>query len=266
MIRFILYLPVLLFWSEHLQSQEVAGFRGKHWIGYYDLALSPAFIYAANSNDGFVTINGQNTISADYIYQMHKSLTFAAKYYRTNVLFNEPLKYTVKYKNSGSFYYNDLPYEEYLSPDTFAPLHAFELDFGIKNHRELLAPLGGYSVFELGFIFYKVKTSPNTFLADVEDEKYIVQKPNVTNKNLYKSLKLCYTWGKQWVIFDKVALNMGISTGWVLGGLGLKTSSFFDLDGNSSVAESDYIGLTSRYRLWGHNLLNFKLGIGYIVY
>lgn len=264
----ILIFVAPFFQTIQVESQDVAGYLGKHWIANYDLSFSPAFLYSSYSNDDFVTFNAINSLGADYIYQQYKALSFSARYCHTSVFFRQPLMYTVL-DNSYYSSYNYGSYEQSFVPDTSASINAFEFDFGIKKFSELLAPLGGFNTIEFGYITYKVNAVPSMFLVDLDDyynNPALVTQPEVTIKNRYGAFKLSYTWGKQWVVLNKVALRMGISSGWVFGGLKMKMREIFDLSGTGYISGKEYVELASKNRLWGQNILNFNLGIGFIAH
>lgn len=229
--------------------------------------------YAYDYEDGEAPSTGWNSFHGfelEYITSRKGSWTFLYGYSRTSI---DHQQRVINTTSNNSSYDDDDVYFLHNPYDLNFKLHSHE--YGIKytsylTNRAGIAPLGlylsyGFSVLANSVVYRKLV-----------NEKY--KKDKIHN---FTSTAFTFEIGKQKVFFDKIIVNIGISTRYTFGTdviTGIVNSDYSvdsDYDGdyyyyNASADEEQYtetarLERNAKRRLFMKQLFNLKFGVGYLI-
>lgn len=207
---------------------QLPGYLGKRLtIGYANYLSPSLFFPSANSTDRFeLGLNTTHCINAEYVIKKRTEFCVSAEFFKTG------------------FFRNNYNYQD----DTPSQLECVNLSLGFKFFRPgFIAPVGKYQKLEAVIISNKA----------------------YNGRFESRSFAIALTFGRQRVFFNSIIVDTGFR-------LGVSTNALFNiiiydvLDFNSpnatTVNYDSELKQDINYRLFGAQLFNFHIGLGFLAF
>ncbi|MBR9830607.1 hypothetical protein GYB57_00540 [bacterium] len=222
-------------------GQKAPGYLGKRLSIGGNFQLSPAILNPNNNgNKGLFKFNTQFGVTAEYATNRHASILLHYQTYSTLKDYDEEVVFF------------DLNNNYYDNSKLFGDLKVASYGFELRSYSESIAPYGYYLGIGLNYKVIEL-TQPMAFSSTT-----LVNRPQ--NDSPYTMINLNLTLGKQRIYLNKIIVSTGINIGIPLEFSKLNLLS--TLEDDFTYNESDHV----QKRIVLHDLLNFKIGVRYLLF
>ncbi len=240
---------------------QVSGYMGKRYLLTAEGLFSPAILNPNfNTNSGLTCFNFTKALSFDYVLNRKKMLGLTFQIYNTTFDANKGiLEYTYFDPENQSYC------QVYEEGNGYAEIFGYNIGINIKMFTsDWIAPLGRYVQFEAFYMNYTVSEVSKLSFGDINDFEdyyyYEMAQPDLDAKSFYKNILLTFSTGKERIIYNRIVLRRGFQTGFIFSGL---PGEPFKVD---RYTESTFVKKMTRERLYCHFLINFRFGVGILLY
>ncbi|MCW3072405.1 MAG: hypothetical protein JWO44_2295 [Bacteroidetes bacterium] len=224
---------------------QTKGYMGKRFIVSVNGMYMPAAEPTARKVDGF-KLNATHTAGIEFAAGNETTLCLSAGYFKTGLSFSER-----SYTNSHSGIFYDGNQEV---PITVA---VKQYSVGIKKfRRRAVAPLGLYLKWEAIYQQGTVNFNKDNFFTLSTSSSGVSSREYPASGSLeYKSAGASFAIGFQRIFYDCLVLDYG-----------LRGAICMDLNSYSVVPIEAEFMPKAYARVLGHQLLNFRIGIGFLAF
>lgn len=242
---------------------QPSGYMGKRFMVIYEPGMAPTF-FNPNKNNKLWRPSFNHALAVEYVVARSASIGIQTEIHQTGA--------NISGAGLKPSYYNSLEQSNYnygspTGEKAFMKLSSTNYQFFYKRYKNNnVAPLGTY--FKFGVFIERSKSrgldvrDANAYSSNnnssgnyySSNNDYIVL-PTINQKSFVNG-GLFFTWGRENIFYDKLIVNYGVRLGYTFGTLLLI----------EDVANSNRVAYDVRKRMTAYNLLNFNLGIGYLIF
>lgn len=244
--RKVLFL-YLLFFNTVLFAQQAPGYLGKRFSLDYGSSFFPALGANEGSDESALTINKRNSFGFNYVRTRDNSLGVHIEMVKTQFLFNREL-----YSN-GVYYYP--------KTDARGDISAVFISLESKKYlNKHIAPVGSYFSYKLFYTRYSLTyDNNNIFEGHYSYEDNAETKLVLGNYGPFGAMGGAIAFGKQHLFFQRLLFNYEMQVGLLLPKIKWTSDIYNE-------KPADYVQTLASKRLMMHNLFNFKVGLGYLIF
>ncbi|MFL5764229.1 MAG: hypothetical protein ACJ77K_09825 [Bacteroidia bacterium] len=236
----------LLFLACQLPAQFSPGYMGKRLVVTHSTHFFPAFGEPGLFRKKGI-LNVAHTAGVEFALQQHTMVSLAVQYVYTGV----------NYKSTEYYYNNLIPRDDpSVGP---ARESVLQYSFGLKKFRKNApGPFGFYMKWEVLYRKYRVTYDPDAFVKEDDSGYGINYLPadGGVGSISFSGAGFAYSAGFQRILWDKLVVDYGLR--FQIGG---------PLRSNTTKNNVEkYMMSNAESRYFEHQLLNFKLGIGFLAF
>ncbi|MCW3104175.1 MAG: hypothetical protein JWO09_2615 [Bacteroidetes bacterium] len=238
------FLSFILLLSVSMLAQS-KGYMGKRFIISLSGMYMPATEPTARKLDGF-KLNTTHTAGIEFVAGNETSLCASAGYFKTGLGFSQR-SYTSN--NYGVFYDGN--------KDVPITISIRQYSIGIKKFRRgAVAPLGIYLKWELIYQQGTVDFNKDNFFILTQSSTGVLNHLHPSSGSIpYNAFGAGFSLGFQRVFYDRMVLDYGIR-----GSITADRNGFF-----GDYVEREIV-VNAYNRVAGHQLLNFRIAIGFLAF
>lgn len=247
MKKVVVILASLFLLSLSKGYSQAPGYMGKRFLVAGELgSIIKPFGALPNHNFSYQLFNFsiRGILDIDYITSRRGSVGFTLNWVNTAMSFN--------YDSTS---YRTVDFETYFADHAQVKGLSYCINFKVFHggSKGSIAPVGNYSKIGLGLIHYK--TVPY-----VEDLEYL----DKTKTERFITPLITYAYGKQRVLFNNGIFRTSVEFGFVPAGLLSWLSLYYGYESSYSLQRDD-LRASSNARLASYYLLNFNIGVGFLL-